>query len=522
MTSLNKRDAPPDQEDERPSKRCKSGKATASGGGAAARSASNTPHQSAPAHDRAAIEAKIAQLEETPLKPRFDWLQRLVDATKQLSPEEWVTANRKTAPVKFREQLFDDQVIVAISAITEALQREYGCKDENNNLQSNLYSLMSTTTLTNAKLRPVPPDYLDRARVARPRGLLMFPWVHDPSDCASRTTSDGVKKAAEKSDKHIILVTVDPCSDRLGIPCIVIHDSSTKCLQKKEELWKFIQGDIKMTVSNLGAFDYPEISDDSLRSSGTLMRVHCAQAAQQPNKWACGIHAILNAWAQAMSFPINPGCELDDRAYKLAIDIINLALDGRASSKMIAVFLVETDFVEYKLGQKYRPLRKGRINRYHNLRSWVDMDDQIHDERSKFKEQVEELKEIHAQELSIMRFNGEDVVAETSVDVGEPISPAAVDWFRVEFDHPQAKKDLDLTDSILRQRGAYKVKSSEQPSQRSKNALLSEVLSAVASGPEMGLDQQDQFETSIIMYRSRLEAPVNNIPDQHREEPATN
>lgn len=34
----------------------------------------------------------------------------------------------------------------------------------------------------------------------------------------------------------------------------------------------------------------------------------------------------------AMMFLINPGCHLDDRAYYMAVEIINLALDGLASS----------------------------------------------------------------------------------------------------------------------------------------------------------------------------------------------
>lgn len=68
----------------------------------------------------------------------------------------------------------------------------------------------------------------------------MFPWVYQPEDCADRTSSDEVKKATREIGEHIILVTMDPFSNRLDIPCLVIHDSAPGHLQRSEVLWKFI------------------------------------------------------------------------------------------------------------------------------------------------------------------------------------------------------------------------------------------------------------------------------------------
>lgn len=62
----------------------------------------------------------------------------------------------------FGENLLEDQVIVAISAVTEALQREYGVYDEEDIPKRNVYSLMSITNLANAKFRPVPADFLKK------------------------------------------------------------------------------------------------------------------------------------------------------------------------------------------------------------------------------------------------------------------------------------------------------------------------------------------------------------------------
>lgn len=355
------------------------------------------------------------QLEKTPIKSSFAWLQKVIDLTKQLPPEEGATGSGGTNSVKYGEELLEDQVMIAISAITEAVQYEYGSFNENGIPQRSLYNLMSITTLTNAKLglclenRPVDRACVENSRVARPRGTVMFPWVLDPEECASRTSSNDIKKAAQELGAHIILVTLDTFSNRLDIPRIIIHDSWPKYLEGNADLWRFVQSEIKMTVSTFGIFDYPIVRKISASSPNeVLFETEIVPAAIQGNGWACGVHAIPNAWAHVMSFTIDPGCRLDSTAYEIAVEIINLTIDGRASGKIIAVFLVDTGFVKYELNQRHRALRQGRINRYHNLRSWREVDERILLERIAFKERVKSLRARHTEGSRNMLVHEQD------------------------------------------------------------------------------------------------------------------
>lgn len=483
---------------------------------AAERNTSNTNAPLATADGQASIEAQIRQLERTPIKPRYDWLQRLIHVTKQLTPEERATDEARTAAVVVGQNLYEDQVIVAISAVTEALQHDYSVYDEEGLPERSLFSLMSPATLAIAKMRPIPPACAEKSLVARPRGTLMFPWIFDPRDCAARTSSNEVKKAAKKRSEHTFLVTVDSFDNRLDIPCIVIHDSAASYFLKNseknsedEELWNLVQSDIKKTVSNFGIFDFSTVGEIVPPSSdGVLLRTKVAKAAQQKNGWSCGIHAILNAWAQAMFLPIYPGCLLDPRDYQMAVHIINLAIDGRASSKMIAAFLVESGFVTYKMNQRHRALRRSRINRYHQYHTGPDLDDQIYTERLAFKERVKILRARHIEESSSLLVDG---AAEVTDENGKRINGATFAFLAAKpsvVTRPLIQENLHSIFETLQAEGLVVDDDEAEPTQPYKDAFIRRFL----AGP-FG-DDKDHSNDDSELLDATVESHVYRVPEE--------
>lgn len=143
---------------------------------------------------------------------------------------------------------------------------------------------------------------------------------------------------------------------------------------------------------------------------------------------------------------------------------------------MIAAFLVETGFATYELNQRHRSFHRGRINLYHNYRSWSDLDHRIDFERTNLMERVENLRTRHAEDLSLSRFDQEEEAADETNENEPPISPRVVDFFLDTIDHPRAEIDYGILYPTLQKRGLLKTKDSGQLSQRSKEVFLKELL----------------------------------------------
>jgi hypothetical protein len=466
----------------------------------------------------------LHELEQKPAAPRFKWLKDLIRATKVVvipSP-----CKDKTNPVELGTWLDVDQVIVAISAVTEAVHIANG-RDKNGQHFQNLYGLMSSTTLYNAKQRPIPPNALANARVARPRSTLMFPWVYEQTDLLTATGASDlqlakIQEAAKKSDAaHIFLITVE--SDK-SLPQIIIHDSYPQLLTSNAPLWQLVKREIRKTVSNFGVCDFPTVGNIPPPSSDEVLFEEEleALAAPQMNDWACGVHVILNAWAQAMQLPINPRCRMDKESYEMAVDIINLVLDGRAIDKMIAVLLIETGFVIYAANQRPRGFGR-RINDLHDIQHRLAIDELLLQERLRDESRVDHLKMRHAQDIALTVSVQQNLTKDLQTSAVEeddspPVSPATLEHFLDMPEVAAAPHAISQCKELfahLQQRNLVKEHDSEQLSQQSKDAFLKRYLKERGTAEKEVYEKEENsdlllayFQTLIDRYPNEAASPV--------------
>lgn len=84
-------------------------------------------------------------------------------------------------------------------------------------------------------------------------------------------------------------------------------------------MWQLVKREIRKTVSNLGVCDFHTIGRILPYSDETILEEEVeAPVAIQTNDWACGIHAVLNGWAQAMKLTINTSCIFDEETYRMS------------------------------------------------------------------------------------------------------------------------------------------------------------------------------------------------------------
>lgn len=459
------------------------------------------------------VKAQIDRLERVPITTRYDLLKKLISLTSRLQTvgRERYREDAQTEKLVWGKWLEEDQVITAISALTEAVQCSSNLRNEDNPLRPNHFGLLSCTTFHTAKLRPIPDGLVEAAQVIRPRAKLMFPWIFNSEEYANdgqfRTSSAELQEAAKNTAGHIILVTVDSSAGGPTIPCIMIYDSLKTHLKSCPDLFRLVKREIRKTVSNFGICDFPTIGAISPPSSDeALFEIVEARAAQQTNFWTCGIHAILNAWSFALLFRIDPQCELDRSAYKMAIQIINLAVDGRASINMIARFLIETGFVIYPGNRPFRRLTPSRINHYHDLRSWADLDGKISTERAIHHVDMAKLRETHAQDTSISDFK--ENAAEESDGSEPPISPRTLDFFLAHPEvksRPLAQEQCHSIFESFQNNNLIKSNDSEELTQRSKDTFIKRFL-AIYVCDDKDYNEDDSwsllsfFESSIMSH----------------------
>lgn len=292
--------------------------------------------------------------------------------------------NGRVQNVEQGKYLDDEQVTLAIAAVTEVVNQFY-------NPDMYLWSLLSTTTLAAAQQYP-PWDRTDYPRLIRSK--LVFPMFWTPKKLLCYpdvVTDDGEIQYVQKSvEEHIFLVKVLFNRGQSRLPQLVIMDSSPAWLDRSSEEWQMVVSEMRRTVTNLGIWDPPASQVNNFPSLETYQmafepEMHLPVARQQ-NRWACGVHAIMNAWADALLFKIDPACHMDpdsdSKLYKQAVDVINLVLDGRATLGLVADLLIHTGFVLHGLREQSPAVRELRIDsrvfrEYHQITSNAMLDSRI-------------------------------------------------------------------------------------------------------------------------------------------------
>ncbi|TLD36196.1 hypothetical protein E2P81_ATG03085 [Venturia nashicola] len=286
----------------------------------------------------------------------------------------------ENAPVrKVKENVYldDGQVTLAIAAVTEVVNWSY-------NPEMYLWSLLSSTTLVAARKHPP----LDRSECPRLiRSKLVFPMFLTPKNLLSYpdVVKDGKDKAAiyASDQEHIFLVKVLFNRGKSRLPQLVILDSSPSFVDRSSDEWKLAISEMTRIVTNLGVFDPPTRTVALLPPLESCQIVFEPameiQVARQQNSWACGVHTIMNAWADALLFRPNPACKMSRDSCKHAVDVINLVLEGRATLNLVVHLLVSTDFVLHtnrKQGQAITEMRQQSkpFREYHRINSTADLD----------------------------------------------------------------------------------------------------------------------------------------------------
>lgn len=331
------------------------------------------------------------------LKLSFGPLDEEVRTLRKLpldEPDQLPRENERVRRVEERVYLDDEQVTLAIAAVTEVVNSYY-------NSDMYLWSLLSSTTL--AATRQQPP--WDRTLFPRlVRSKLVFPMFLGPKNLLCYpdviTDVDDNKTIRDSAQEHIFLVKVLFNRGELRLPQLVILDSSPGFLDRSSEEWQLAVSEMRRTVTNLGIWDPPSPQVTHVPSLESYQIVFEPEieipVARQQNSWACGVHTILNAWADALLFRTDPACEMNPASCKHAVDVINLVLQGRATLHLVANLLTYTGFVfleNKNRGQAITELRDGSklLRYYHRINSTPDLDTLIANQNIEAMQRLEAL-----------------------------------------------------------------------------------------------------------------------------------
>jgi hypothetical protein len=160
--------------------------------------------------------------------------------------------------IQLGQRLELDQVTCAISAVTEALDRQrvrLGLSDGHH-----VFGLVSETTIQAAKQQP--PS--DGSCAIRPRSKLMFPWAYDQRDLARASEFGNAQFATEfakgeDDSAHIFLVSVQYDCGTLRLTRLAFYDSAPGVCRSDHKTWGLIKSHIRRTATNFGVFASPAI-----------------------------------------------------------------------------------------------------------------------------------------------------------------------------------------------------------------------------------------------------------------------
>lgn len=346
---------------------------------------------------------------------------------------------------------------MAIAAVTEAVDH---CSGHD---MKPSWTLLSINTLYAARW-PIPWVREQSPRVIRPN--LMFPMFWGPQNLLVYpdvvTEYRDEQNIRDSCQTHIFLVKVLFNRGPLRLPQLVVLDSSHNFIDKSSQEWQLVVSEMRRMVTNLGIWDYPTTRVNDLPPLENFeivfeQEIH-ETPAQQQNSWACGVHTIMNAWAEALAFRIDPAHKMERISYRHAVSVINLVLEGRATLRLIATLLVHTGFVFYDHNDQDQAMTQWRetpnlLREYHQISSSADLDLVIathnYEKTQKLKDIAQKnqldtalalsvsrtvLPKIRMQALKIKQLAAKKSATKVGpktakTDVKAPLSPSTLDHF---------------------------------------------------------------------------------------------
>ncbi|KAE9974140.1 hypothetical protein EG328_004000 [Venturia inaequalis] len=387
----------------------------------------------------------------------FESLKKEVRALRKIpldEPDQPKRKNSRVGKVAEKVYLTDDQVTLAIAAVTEVVNHFY-------NPEMYLWSLLSSTTLGAAQKYPP----LDRSLCPRLiRSKLVFPMFFTPKNLMlypDAVTDYKDKAIIYASDQdHIFLVKVLFNRGKSRLPQLVILDSSPSFVDRSSEEWQLAVDEMRRIATNLGIYD-PPAPDVNVTPLPSLESIQIAfepeieiQVARQQNGWACGVHTIMNAWADALLFRTNLKCTMSADSYKRALDVINLVLEGRATLHLVSLLLVSTGFVLHgnkQQGQAITEMRQDSklFQKYHQINSTADLNSRIdfqsYDATERVKDLVQKNQPDSALALSVAEWTVLPRLRKTALrDKVDAAKDAAIARLKKEETEGQEEEDPKL------------------------------------------------------------------------------
>ena len=244
------------------------------------------------------------------------------DSSKETAPEGDA---RDTAVIgtEFGCELYDDTVTMAISAVVEAVARHQA---DSGPLSG--FSMCSSVQALCA--RSGIPSF-----VSRPRRCLLLPTV---------IGSSAERSGADESGGHFLLSILQ----EEAVEGQAVHRFQRYLLDSAPHYsrveYPAIANELVTTAQNLG-WSTQRNGDGHVRFAPTVRLV---PVALQTDKWTCGLHTILNAWACAMGLTLDADCArlgAEHRFARKAMALVNEALAGQTDWMQLVTFLQAYEYV---------------------------------------------------------------------------------------------------------------------------------------------------------------------------------
>lgn len=227
-------------------------------------------------------------------------------------------AQLKASPWDWDKQLFAGAVLQAIFSVTEAIKPGQNC-------MSSLYTAEHHDMLYAEKEHPVTDQGIG-ARCCRPGKTLYLPWLSIVGE--NKTDTKQVYANSQQIGHWYLNILEFPDADKPSPDSVkwTIYNSSRPFEQLQE-------------------MKYARAAAEKL---GWTMAINVEprqmQASQQTQGYECGIHCILNAWCHALGLDVNPEFESSEEFLTNARWVIQLAIQGSASSELIYRWLMCSGF----------------------------------------------------------------------------------------------------------------------------------------------------------------------------------
>ncbi|KIW06039.1 uncharacterized protein PV09_03215 [Verruconis gallopava] len=280
--------------------------------------------------------------------------------------------------------LNDDQVVVAIMAVTEAIRDRGG---------AHAFDVTAQSRVQVAKFDGLTEPQRQNIRSLRPRRPLLLPWLYNPVEQRytyrrergetgeGDTMADACKeiqRAGQRRKAHIFLVLVHM---QLDVCELRFFDSYPDLPFRSGDEWRRVGDTIRTLVSNVGWFR--DVDDPGDQGGDVVFGPEVdVRVAQQGNGWACGLHTILNAWTVAMNLVPNPNFRVLERGseashfYTQAAEVVNLVVAGHADSDLIYSYLVGYGFALPQMQRGQCP-RFGLLADLHDIRNVSSLEEGI-------------------------------------------------------------------------------------------------------------------------------------------------